>query len=92
MIVLRSRSRQRSPLVARTIFRAGGSNFRSLPGGVVAGPQVHASFQRGPDTLLLSAARGDPGVSGAPAELSGQVRPFRHQIYVWRYIAVAIIF
>lgn len=69
-LILRRRSQQRSPLFGGERGGAGGT-FRSLPGAVVAGPQLHASFRRGPDALLLAGPLQRPGA--APAELSVQV-------------------
>ena len=71
-LILRRRSQQRSPLFGAG--RDGGRDtFRSLPGAVVAGPQLHASFRRGPDAMLLAGPLRRPGLPAAPAELCVQV-------------------
>ncbi len=66
-VLLRRRSERRGGL------RCHGNNtpVRALPGGVVAGPQLAFSFERGPDAALLT--RQPSELPPAPAELSLQV-------------------
>lgn len=67
-LLLRRRSERRGGL------RRNGSTstpFRALPGGVVAGPQLAFSFERGPDAALLTTRA--PELPPAPAELCLQV-------------------
>lgn len=68
-LLLRRRSERRG--LSRQRAASSNSPFHALPGGVVAGPQLAFSFERGPDAALL--LNRPPELPPAPAEVTLQV-------------------